>query len=170
MESLIIGIILAIMILVLAGKVLRRTIIKNKQKISREANKEPWETADSMNDLFLEKAEGRSVINLLRTYNPGDMALLRSLLDSAEINTFVNFDAMNRLFPGISLGNHTDMILSIFEEDAAEAKLIVSAYLEEQRNHDPEKAASGIRNVAEAVLGQYVVPSGRNKTLPELLL
>ncbi len=170
METRVIEIILAIMILVLIGKVLRRKLAKKRRTQSEEAPAESWETTDSMNAEFLKNAEGRQVLNLVRTYNPGDLALLRSLLDSAGINTFVNFSAMNSLYPGVNLGGYTDMIVTIFEEDAEEARQIVSGYLDGQRGHDPEKTGSRVRNVAEAVLGHFVIPSGRNKTLPELLI
>jgi hypothetical protein len=170
METLIIVVILAIMTLILAGNAVRNKLAKKRPKNENASKKESWEATDSMNAVFLKNAEGKPVINLVRTYNPGDMALLRSLLDSAGINTFVNFDAMNSLYPGVNLGNHTDIILTIFEEDAAEAKEIVANYLAEQRDHEPEKAGSRIRNVAETVLGGYPMPSGRNKTLPELLI
>ncbi len=109
------------------------------------------------NAVFLKNAEARAVVNLVKTHNPGDMALLRSLLDSAGINTFVNFDAMNSLYPGVNLGNHTDTILTIFEEDAVEAREIVATYLAERQSRDP-------------VLGGCPMPSGRSKTLPELLI
>lgn len=129
-------------------------------------------TADDgrdMNTEFLSACEGRVSISLVRLNSPADTAVLRSLLDSAGIASYVKFQHTSSLFPGITIQGYTDSILSVYEDNLPEAYEIVHDYIAMLKGDRHGSSLSTARNVGEFFAMGYVVPSRDNRTLPELL-
>ena len=101
--------------------------------------------------------------------SPADMAVLRSLLDSAEIPSYVQFQHTSSLFPGITIQGYTDSILSVYKDNLPEAFEIVHDYIAMLKGDRHGSSLSTARNVGEFFAMGYVVPSRDNRTLPELL-
>ncbi|WP_169313562.1 DUF2007 domain-containing protein [Spirochaeta africana] len=122
-----------------------------------------------MNREFLSSSHGRVSVPLVRTHSPADMAVLRSLLDSAEIPSYVQFQHTSSLFPGITIQGYTDSLISVFEDSLPEAYEVVHEYITMLKHDRQGTPLSSARNVGEFLAMGYVVPSGDNRTLPELL-
>ncbi len=126
-----------------------------------------------LNDRFLAAAEGRPSVALVRSYNPEDVMVLRSLLDSAGIASYVRFQNMNSLYPKIVMGRNSDVLIDVFADELAEARLIAEDYIDRLKAEgliNPGSKASALRNAAEMAIGGIIAPSSDTRLLPELLV
>ena len=118
------------------------------------------------NEDFFNKSQGKSIIPFIRVFAPKDKILLRSILNSEDIPTYVGSDHINNLLPGLRIQGHTDVVIYIFEENKNQAKVIVEDY---------------IRNLIESInpeidvkIGDFfalinALPTSFNQILPEII-
>lgn len=145
-----------------------------KNKLNKKINKKMKGSNDSenfkdLNDIFINNSENRQIIDIIRIYNPIDGTILRSILDSHNIETYVKFNNMNNLYPGIQIPGHTTSIISIFADKLDETIPVFDEYIESLKKIEPTKIKSKIRNVIEFSIASQTMPSGRDKRFPELL-
>ena len=144
-------------------------LVRRRQEQNKKKDNRLIDDLKNMDDIFFLQANGRKVIPIIRTYNPSDLMILRSLLDSSGINTLVNFSEMNSLYPNMRIEGHTDTIIYIYESDRENAEEIATNYIENIVSISSDRRGGKFRNVAEFVLGGVIMPSGKNRTKPELL-
>ena len=78
---------------------------------------------------FFEKSQGRDVAPIVRVYASKDKVLIRSLLDSEGIPTYVGSDYINNLFPGVQLQGHSNTVVYIIADDRTRAKNVIEDYI-----------------------------------------
>ncbi len=128
------------------------------------------EEFDDLNEKFIHNSKNRKAINFVKTYNPSDQIIIRSLLDSSGIESYSKLNSASTLFPGFEISGFSDSVICIFEDKKKEAYEIVNEFINVLKDGEPEKLNSIVRNIAEFTIGGYVVPSGRNRSLPEILI
>lgn len=141
-----------------------------RQKGRPARPRRPREETEDFNEKFLRQHGNDPGVALVRTYNPEDLMLLRSLLDSSQINTWAEFAQMNSLLPGVVIPGHTDVVVYVGEDDLDEARTIVADYIETLRSGNVAHLGDIMRNLAEFSLGGYAQPNRGGKALPELLV
>ncbi len=168
------GFTIAILGAILAVALWRRYVEKHSAKPSERGNRdEGAEELMDLNERFLAAAEGRPSVALVRSYNPEDVMVLRSLLDSAGIASYVRFQNMNSLYPKVVMGRNSDVLIDVFADELAEAKLIAEDYIDRLKAeslNSPASKASALRNAAEMAIGGIIAPSSDTRLLPELLV
>ncbi len=155
-------------ILILVLFVLIFGLIRKNQERTDKKKVEP-ENPGNLDDYFFDNLNKREIIPFLRTFNPSDLIVLRSLLDSDGIISMVNFNKMNSLYPNLTIYGHTDTILYICREDREKALEITKEYIAKIIASEKTEKRGVVRNIAEMALGSVVVPSGRSRTLPEII-
>lgn len=146
---------------------------KNTEQRKPSAEQEPSNEEPplkELNEKFIRQAQGKEVIPFVKTYNINDRILIRSLLDSVGICTYLKPNSFSSLYPGVAINNHTDSILSIFTKDMPEARKVVLDYIEDLKNIDPEKRTPYLRHAAEYTLSGVVIPTNQDRVLPEILV
>ena len=146
---------------------------KVNQKTEAVNNNEEEDLVD-MNKSFLEKAQGKEVVNAIIVYSINDLNIIRSLLFSSGIENYVRNDHMSSLLPGIGINGLTSMIISIIKSDYSETKEIVMDYIEEkinERNNQNvnKEIIDKIRNVGEFVVTGRFVSSSSEARDPEII-
>jgi hypothetical protein len=143
------------------------------QEGQKEGQKEGSQELMDLNDRFLAVAAGRPTVALVRSYNPEDVMVLRSLLDSAGIASYVRFQNMNSLYPKIVMGRNSDVLIDVFSDELEEARLIAEDYIDRlkaESGASPHSKAAALRNAAEMAIGGIIAPDSETRLLPELLV
>ncbi len=144
-------------------------LIKRKQDNRNTKDKSSPIDPGNLDDQFFENLKGNEVIPFLRTYNPSDLMILRSLLDSNGINSMVNFSRMNSLYPNLRIDGHTDTIIYIYRMDQEKAVELAEEYIRNISSGQRISKGGIVRNVAEMAIGGILMASLRNRTLPEII-
>lgn len=169
-----IGFTLAILGGILGIALWRRYVEKRASKPSGQKGQEKGsEELLDLNDRFLAAAEGRPSVAIVRSYNPEDVMVLRSLLDSAGIASYVRFQNMNSLYPKIVMGRNSDVLIDVFADELEEARLIAEDYIDRLKAESrvgPGSKAAALRNAAEMAIGGIIAPDSETRLLPELLV
>ena len=121
---------------------------------------------EDLNEKFFNNAEGRSPIPFVRTYAPKDKMLIRSILDSEGIPTYVGSEHINNILPGVRIQGHADSVIYIFRDDRWRALPVVEDYIRDL----VESANPGLNARAidfAAVLA--ALPTSLNQIVPEIL-
>lgn len=93
---------------------------------------------DDPNEKFLTNPSGKALpVDLVRTYSPQDLGLLRSLLDAEGIDTYALFSNMGALYPVSGIPGYSDTVVQIHPEDGEAARLVVQDYLSSWTAPDP---------------------------------
>jgi hypothetical protein len=169
-----IGFTLAVLGGILGIALWRRYVEKRGSKPGgQEGQKEGSQELMDLNDRFLAVAAGRPTVALVRSYNPEDVMVLRSLLDSAGIASYVRFQNMNSLYPKIVMGRNSDVLIDVFSDELEEARLIAEDYIDRlkaESGASPHSKAAALRNAAEMAIGGIIAPDSETRLLPELLV
>ena len=149
-------------------------LIKRKSDTEKESQAQKGQVQEQqefrdLNQDFLDKAGGRSSIQVVNTYNLNDLMILRSLLDAEGVCTWVDFENMQSLFPGVTISGYSDSCISVFREDKELSKEIISEYLINVQNNQAESSGK-LRSIAEFAIGGYAIPNASTRLLPELLV
>ncbi|MDC7125445.1 MAG: hypothetical protein PQJ46_07750 [Spirochaetales bacterium] len=124
------------------------------------------EEKEDYNQEFIKNSDGKEVIPFVRIFAQSDKLLLRSLLSSENIYTYMTSENTNSLFPGRMIQGYTDMIIYIFKEDKKRAKPIVEDYiLNLIENINPEIKVKAMDFISVLAL----VPTSLNQIIPEIL-
>jgi len=130
--------------------------------------------APDMDASFLDAAQkaDKRVVDAVVVHSLADLAILRSLLYSSEIENYVRNDHVSALLPGVGIDGLTSMVISIFEDDYESARQIVNDYLDEKRKGRKEsRKATGnrMRNVGEFIVTGRFVSSGEDSMDPAMI-
>jgi len=123
-----------------------------------------------LNDKFLENAKGRDVIDLVKVYNPQDSIVLRSILDSEGIETYVKSNHFGDLYPTYDLHNFATSVISIYKENSAAAKQIVEDYLLTLKKESYNRDSNLLENTLKTGSALAGIPPELSKFIPELLI
>ena len=160
----IVFIIIALMIIMILGFYKRKkdNNIRNEEDKNVEKNKEIID----YNQEFLENSEGKEVIPFIRIFAQQDKLMLRSLLLSEGICTYVTNENTNSLYPGVMIQGYTDTVIHIFKEDKEKARPVVEDYiLNLIENIRPEIKVKAVDFAA--VLA--TLPTSLNQIVPEII-
>ncbi len=151
---------LAIAIIMIVG------FYKNKKSKSIGTHERLEDEALDYNQEFIENSEGKDIIPFVRIFAQSDKLMLRSLLSSEGVCTYITNENTNNLFPGRMVQGYTDTVIYIFKEDQAMARPIVEDYiLNLIENINPEIRTKAIDLVAAMAL----LPTSMNQILPEFI-
>jgi hypothetical protein len=168
------GFTLAVLAAILGVALWRRYAEKRSAKPREQGNREEGsEELMDLNERFLAAAVGRQSVALVRSYNPEDVMVLRSLLDSAGIASYVRFQNMNSLYPKIVMGRNSDVLIDVFADELEEARLVAEDYIDRlkaESGASPHSKAAALRNAAEMAIGGIIAPDSETRLLPELLV
>lgn len=144
-----------------------------KIKLSKPSTKKNIDKENpfiDLNEKYITNGHNKKSIDTIRIYNPIDGDIIRSILDSADIETFISYNHMNNLYPGIQIPGHTTSIISIYEEKIGQAIPLINDYINNLKSHEKTKVSSKIRNITEFALFGQTMPKGRDKRIPELII
>jgi hypothetical protein len=91
------------------------------------------------------------------------------MLFSCGINSFVNYVNVSSLRPGVGIDGYTDMRLTIFEDDKEEVLKIVLEYEKNKRDSRHVTTKTIIRNIIEAILGNWIVEESNSARSIEII-
>ena len=128
---------------------------------SPKANSQPKE---ELNEKFLDNPTGSPVIPLVRIYSPTDKMVIRSILDSQQILSYVELEHLSSLWPGVMLEGFSDTIIYIYSDDRTAAEKLVKEYIQSILDND-ESAQS-----AEMFASFNDLPPRESRVLPELMV
>jgi hypothetical protein len=157
-------IILAFAILVIALVVKRKLAKKNEKGL-----KDKDEDFRDINREFLDAAKSDRPIPFLRVYNHQDKMVLRSVLDSEGILTYLDLDHMSSLYPGFKVQGYTDSIIYVLERDIVTATGIAKDYIANLINVLHKNPVNKTQAAADFVSAVNFKPTSRNRVLPEFL-
>lgn len=140
----------------------------NQRKKSKDVDNEENEKDEFIdyNQEFIESSEGQEVIPFVRLFSQSDKLMIRSLLSSENISTYITNENTNNLFPGRMVQGYTDTVIYIFKEDRERARSIIEDYiLNLIENIYPEIKTKAIDLVAAMAL----LPTSMNQIVPEII-
>ena len=118
------------------------------------------DSIDMNHEFIKEKANtNKKIIDGIMVFSYVDAILLRSILYSCEINSFVQFFNVSSLRPGMIIEGYTDIKIAIFEDDFLEVNEIVNELNNQKINDGKIKFANKVRNIAEYIICGSVVGS-----------
>lgn len=123
-----------------------------------------------MNEKFLSKQSRFPMVKILRFYSEIDSIIIRSLLDSAKIPSYVEFSNMNNLYVGFPIQGYSDSFIFVRLNNVFDAKRILKRYIESARRENRNRYKTDWRQIIEIVVGGYSVPSVHSRYIPELLI
>ncbi|MFA6505678.1 MAG: hypothetical protein WCT14_06260 [Treponemataceae bacterium] len=127
---------------------------KSRRPISVQGAREKTEDEESefedYNEKFLNNFGDNTMVKFVRAFNQNDVAVIRSLLADLGINTYVEFENVNNLYPGIAVGGYADLIIAIYERDLFEARIAVMEFIENLK-HDSTMVDSAARIIPEII-------------------
>ena len=138
---------------------------QNSNISSEEKNQEETDFRD-LNEEFFTKSQGENIIPFVRIYAPKDKIILRSILDSEGIPTYVASEHTNNLLPGVRIQGHSDIIIYIIANDQNHARDIVKDYIRnliESINPDIDVKVGDFFALINAL------PTSFNQILPEII-
>ena len=161
-------------VIMLIGIIIFAYIQRNKDLSTRQENQKKAEEGEEqntrdLNEVFLDNKGDKKVTALVKSYFPNDTLIIRSILSSAGIESYVDKDALSTLYPGIRGFSKQDSIIYIYESKFEEAKEIVVEYIDNVKKERVIRSNSKTRNIIEYAAGGIAVPSGANRELPELM-
>lgn len=102
-----------------------------------------------------------------------EVLMLKSVLDAAGIDYFVQNDTFGGLMPGLQIALCNRRTFFVWEDELAEARAVVREFLHKTRAREPRHypLREKIRMVFEVLLFGWLVPGRRHRQrLPELRL
>jgi len=118
-----------------------------------------------LNKLFLDHAAHRKVVKLVKTFNPSDQMILRSLLAADGLDSYVKSNLFGDLY-GISRDSiFSTTVIEVFEDSVTRAKIIVQDYILNLQN---EKKIGTGENRDHPQFSE--IPGSDLKYIPELLV
>lgn len=158
--------------ILLIGFIIR--VIENNNEIIKLQKFVPGLTVKNQyfdfNDKFLNRSYIVKPVRLVKVYSQIDIILLRSMLDSAKIRTYLENDNMNTLYAGLAIPGYSDAFLSVEMKNLFDAKRIVREYLSKNRKNLRKSNKPEFRPIVEFIVSGYLVPSANTRNLPELLI
>jgi hypothetical protein len=141
-------------------------LMKRSAKVHEEGKDEETNLAD-LNETFLKDVEGRTVIDLVKVFNPSDEMILRSILASENIDSYVKSNHFGDLLGCSQESIFSTAVISVFEDSSGQAKTIVQDYIhnlykdqrldeEEQLHQNPpgkdDESGSDIKYIPELLV------------------
>ncbi|MDA3958798.1 hypothetical protein, partial [Oceanispirochaeta sp.] len=99
--------ILLISILIIIGGVYAKFKVDRSTRNSAEPEEQP-----DLNEKFLHNSQGQGVVDLVKTFNASDNMILRSILDSKGIDTYVKSNNFGNLYPTFDINNFASSVIS----------------------------------------------------------
>jgi len=141
--------------------------LKKIEESQKNKEKEDNEFVDDLNDSFFKNSHGENAIELVKIFNPYDRVVIRSILKSEGIETYVKSNIFGELYPTYDIHNFSTSVVMIYENDKEQAKEIVKDYLLtlDKKNYPLNRNKMG--QTTTALMG---VPPTLSKFKPELLV
>ncbi len=128
------------------------------------------EDLKDMNERFLDRSRGRTVIDLVKVFNPSDEMILRSILAAEGVESYVKSNHFGDLYGSAKESIFSTVVISIFEDKTDEGKKIVQGYIRnllKDKVDGEESFQAPLQNAASAMVG---LPASDLKYIPELLI
>jgi len=122
------------------------------------------------NEAFYRNLNGRNSVDIVKTYNPMDVAIIQSVLMENGIHSLAGNQYMSSLYPGVAVSGYTDVRISIAEDDVPAAKPILRDVISSLKSGPEQTAGNTVRRVLELAASGYTVPDSASRVLPELLV
>ena len=164
-----INLILIAIIIILSAVFLNR---KEKSQRSKNGKDKPVREENGFQDLnekFLQNCEGKRIVDLVKVFRPHDRDILRSILDSEGIETYVKSNNFGDLYPTYDVFSFSTTVISIFAENTSPAKSIVEEYINILSNQESasDDLVDGIRTAGAVMVG---IPPKLSSYTPEILI
>ena len=153
-------ILLSLLILVILLFLMKRSTIKGAG--------DQEEDFPDMNEIFLSHAKGRSVVDLVKVFNPSDEMILRSILTSENIDSYVKANHFGDLLGCSQESIFSTSVISIFEDTVGQATIIVQNYISNLYK-DQSSAEDGDSTKVHPIVSG-MMPLSEIKYIPELLI
>jgi hypothetical protein len=133
----------------------------NAGTIENDTGIESEEEAEKEEKFFEEVGSGAEKIRFLKISNQFDLMFIKSLLQSAQIPYYIEFEKMSQMRPGMYLGDlGVYSLLYILEKDYEDAIVVVNDYKNNKRKEYKERdAKKTVRNLFEIIVGKWKVPA-----------
>ena len=142
---------------------------KNPHPEQEEIEDKMIHNIDMDNEFIKETETKKTVFDFAKIYSIEDLIVIRSILYSCGINSFIQFFNMCSLRPGVGVDNYTDMRLSIFEDDSEEVKIIIQEYENRKIEDQKVKLKTKVRNIVEAIIGNWIVEESKSARSIEIM-
>jgi hypothetical protein len=146
-------------------------ILKRRETLSKSEEQIKEDDLPDMNEVFLNHAGGRTVIDLVKVFNPSDLMILRSIFASEGIDSYVKSNYFGDLYGSAKESIFSTTVISIFEDKLDDARGIVQQYIQnlQKDKTDADPSVSEHVQTAATVLTGIPTPAADLKYLPELL-
>lgn len=125
-----------------------------------------------MNESFIAAAQKSKseIIDAITVYSVQDLNLIRSLLFSSGIESYVQNEHSSTIFQGIGINGLSSMTISLFKTDYEEATSIVEEYIVNKKKEDNNKrnVKNKARNIGEFIVSGSYVSSNQDIRYPEI--
>lgn len=137
-------------------------ILKKREVSSKSDDQNKEDDLQDMNEVFLNHAGGRKVLDLVKVFNPSDLMILRSIFASEGIDSYVKSNYFGDLYGSAKESIFSTTVISIFEDKLDDARVIVQDYIRnlQKDTNDTDSSVAEDVQTTEADL----------KYLPEILL
>lgn len=145
-------------------------VLKKKDTSSGSPKNTDQEDLPDMNEVFLNHAQGRAVVDIVKVFNPSDLMILRSIFAAEGIDSYVKSNYFGDLYGSAKESIFSTTVISIFEDKAEDAKVIVKEYIKnllKESTRNENQIPPSVQAAASAALG---LPGADLKYIPELLL
>lgn len=145
-------------------------VLKKRESSSRSEHTE--DEMPDLNEVFLNHAGGRTVVDLVKVFNPSDLMILRSIFASEGIDSYVKSNYFGDLYGSAKESIFSTTVISIFEDKVDDARGIVQNYVQNLMKDQTSGESSTAEEVKAAVSTQNDIPSSEYdlKYQPELLI
>ena len=105
---------------------------------------------EDLNEKFLRNAGQKDgTVDLVRVYEPGDLTLLRSLLDTEGLESYVLESQMGSLYPLETIPGFADSTVTVYRVDYEAGRRVVEDFLAEDAGfHDRESCRPVLLDLA----------------------
>ncbi len=159
------NILTALLALVIIGIIL----FLNKHSSSKSDSGTEEELTD-LNERFLSRSRGRSVVDLVKVFNPSDEMILRSILAAEGVDSYVKSNHFGDLYGSSKESIFSTVVISIFEYKVEEGKRIVQGYIRNLLKNESAPEADLTTQVQSAASAMVGLPAADLKYIPELLI
>ena len=134
-------------------------------------NGEIDDTQPDFNQKFLDAGgEDRTPVDLVETFNPVDRMIIRSLLDSEGVETYIEASSLDTILPGVRFPGHSGSVIRIYEDKAGTAREIVEDFIADIKQDRAADINEKLKKLGDNAIGGYVIPPNQNRMMPKLLL
>ena len=157
---------IAIIIIVMA------IVLKRRETPSKREDQNKEDDLPDLNEVFLNHSGGRTVVDLLKVFNPSDLMILRSIFAAEGIDSYVKSNYFGDLYGSAKESIFSTTVISIFEDKVDDAKVIVQQYIQNLQKDriDADPSIKDHVQAAATVLTGVPTAAADLKYLPELLV